>query len=99
MTYLASGVPRASPFVKPPGEEMKRMLAIGWGLAALALPAVIKTVGGSSAASGGAADASFKSFCKYVHSAPDDPIVHPGVPGASHMHDFAGNVTTSAKST
>lgn len=37
--------------------------------------------------------------CAYSHSAPDDPIVFPGQPGASHMHDFMGNTTTDAFST
>ena len=30
--------------------------------------------------------------CKYSHTLMDDPIVFPGRPGASHMHDFFGNV-------
>ena len=30
---------------------------------------------------------------------PDDPIVHPGQPGASHLHTFMGNRTTNAHST
>ena len=37
--------------------------------------------------------------CGYSHSAPDDPIVHPGKPGYSHRHDFFGNTTTDADST
>lgn len=37
--------------------------------------------------------------CAYSHSAPDDPIVSPGLPGESHEHDFFGNVTTDAFST
>lgn len=37
--------------------------------------------------------------CSYSHSAPDDPIVYPGQPGASHLHDFMGNTTTDAWST
>ncbi len=37
--------------------------------------------------------------CAYSHSAPDDPIVFPGLPGASHLHDFMGNTTTDAFST
>ncbi len=37
--------------------------------------------------------------CLYSHTLPDDPIVFPGQPGASHSHDFFGNVTTSASST
>jgi hypothetical protein len=41
----------------------------------------------------------FHTVCAYSHSAPDDPIVHPKQPGASHMHDFYGNVSTNASST
>jgi hypothetical protein len=41
----------------------------------------------------------FVTDCAYSHSAPDDPIVHPGKPGFSHVHDFFGNTTTDAGST
>jgi len=41
----------------------------------------------------------FVSHCDYTHSLPDDPIVHPGAPGASHLHDFFGNKRTNADST
>jgi hypothetical protein len=41
----------------------------------------------------------FASFCPISHSAQDDPIVFPGQPGASHLHDFFGNVATDAFST
>ncbi len=37
--------------------------------------------------------------CDFSHAASDDPIVHPGKPGASHLHDFFGNTTTDAFST
>ena len=37
--------------------------------------------------------------CPYSHSLPDDPVVFPGQPGASHLHDFMGNTTTDANST
>jgi hypothetical protein len=43
--------------------------------------------------------ANFVSVCAYSHSAPDDPIVFPNQPGASHMHDFLGNASTNAYST
>jgi hypothetical protein len=36
--------------------------------------------------------------CTWSHRAADDPIVHPGHAGASHVHDFFGNVTTNASS-
>jgi hypothetical protein len=37
--------------------------------------------------------------CGYSHTAPDDPIVHTGMAGMSHSHDFFGNTTTDASST
>jgi hypothetical protein len=40
----------------------------------------------------------FVENCRYSHQAPDDPIVYPGQPGASHQHTFVGNRTTNAYS-
>jgi Domain of unknown function (DUF1996) len=40
----------------------------------------------------------FISACAFSHRAPDDPIVFPGRPGASHDHSFVGNRTTNASS-
>ncbi len=48
------------------------------------------------------ADAVFPEFrmeCDIDHFGPDDPIVYPGTPGASHMHSFFGNKTTDAYTT
>jgi len=44
-------------------------------------------------------DGIFLSVCRPSHVASDDPIVHPDEPGASHQHEFFGNVTTDADST
>lgn len=41
----------------------------------------------------------FISACRFSHRAPDDPIVAPGRPGASHDHTFVGNTSTNAFST
>lgn len=41
----------------------------------------------------------FVSECRYSHRMADDPIVYPGRPGISHMHDFLGNDSTTAEST
>ncbi|WP_236028989.1 DUF1996 domain-containing protein [Paractinoplanes lichenicola] len=41
----------------------------------------------------------FNATCAYSHSKPDDPIVFPGLPGASHMHSFLGNTGTDAYAT
>ncbi len=40
----------------------------------------------------------FRVRCAYDHSAMDDPIMFPGRPGASHMHDFFGSLDTNALS-
>ena len=37
--------------------------------------------------------------CEHSHLGYDDPIVYPGVRGASHLHNFAGNTATNADST
>jgi hypothetical protein len=41
----------------------------------------------------------FLAKCKVAHTAPDDPIVYPGMPGRSHQHTFFGNRSTNAFST
>lgn len=41
----------------------------------------------------------FVAGCRYSHSATNDPIVHAGMPGTSHLHDFFGNTGTDANST
>lgn len=46
------------------------------------------------------ADDGYQRFiieCTRSHAAPDDPIVHPRQPGASHTHDFFGNSRTDAR--
>ncbi len=44
-------------------------------------------------------DALFTVDCTWSHRAADDPIVHPGHPGASHGHEFFGSLATDADST
>jgi len=41
----------------------------------------------------------FNASCTVSHSRPDDPIVFPGMSGASHMHTFMGNNSTDANTT
>ena len=41
----------------------------------------------------------FQIKCRLSHTAPDDPIVAPRDPGAAHLHEFFGNVSTNAYST
>ncbi|MFK8080650.1 MAG: DUF1996 domain-containing protein [Granulosicoccus sp.] len=41
----------------------------------------------------------FRVTCEFSHFAYDDPLVHPGKPGASHLHMFWGNTDVNAFST
>jgi hypothetical protein len=41
----------------------------------------------------------FRADCTYSHRLADDPIVFPGLPGASHMHSFFGNKAVDAGTT
>jgi len=41
----------------------------------------------------------FQANCAVSHHQPDDPIVFPNLPGASHDHTFMGNLTTNAATT
>jgi hypothetical protein len=41
----------------------------------------------------------FQANCSVTHELPDDPIVFPNQPGASHMHTFLGNVGTTGNTT
>lgn len=42
--------------------------------------------------------AEFVAECGFSHRLPDDPIIYPGLPGASHMHSFFGSDVTDAHS-
>ena len=50
----------------------------------------------TAAASPGPHNGRFHVECAYSPSAPDDPIVFPGQPGASHRHDFFGATDVDA---
>ena len=41
----------------------------------------------------------FRFICQAAHLGYDDPIVYPGQPGKSHLHQFFGNTLTDANST
>ncbi len=66
----------------------------------LGLLAAVATVALATASANAVAPSpSFRAECLFSHRAMDDPIVHPGMPGASHRHDFYGNRSTDASST
>ena len=46
-----------------------------------------------------AGDPGWLNICGFSHRLHDDPIMHHGMPGMSHSHDFFGNVGTDARST
>src|SRR5262245_12846850 len=70
---------------------MKRLLLIGL--------ATVLLFGLPAPAAQAAPAGQFVLQCEYSHTLMDDPIVFPGQPGASHMHDFFGNVGANAFST
>ena len=76
---------------KPIGPRSRRLASIAM-LAVLA--ALVPSWAGADEPAG-----QFWVRCRFSHAAMDDPIVFPGQPGASHMHDFFGNKTTDANST
>jgi Domain of unknown function (DUF1996) len=61
----------------------------------LSAPSLLSGRGAEAAQSNG----QFVLRCTYSHTLPDDPIVFPGQPGASHVHDFFGNIGVNAFST
>lgn len=78
-----------------------RPLVLLGGAAALVLAAVGVGVAASGDDDGAQAapqphNGRFHVDCPYSHSAPDDPIVHPGRPGRSHLHVFFGATGTDA---
>ncbi|HEX4520755.1 MAG TPA: DUF1996 domain-containing protein [Gaiellaceae bacterium] len=70
-------------------------------LVGLCLCSLAITVSAASATATAAAPsgAFFFLTCTVSHSAPDDPIVYPGLPAHSHDHEFIGNTSTNAYST
>ena len=94
----------------PGGRSRSRAVGLIALVAALAVAVVAAVAAVSDDVPGAAADPvpemgpqgrvpQFKVECEWSHSAPDDPIVHPGLPGRSHLHDFFGNTMTDAMST
>ncbi len=87
---VVAAIPRKAPMVHRP-------LSL---LAALVFGLVLLAGNGSTAAGSTRPIPGFEVFCFYSHSAKDDPIKMPGMPGMSmHQHDFAGNPSTTASST
>ena len=65
----------------------------------LAAAVVVGLTGSATASTPKLHGSNFWSNCRFSHTANDDPIVLPGLPGRSHPHTFFGNVSTGAYST
>jgi Domain of unknown function (DUF1996) len=68
-------------------------------LRALLVPAILLGALFAVPATSQASSPGWKLKCALAKSLPDDPIVHPGMPGMSHLHDFFGNTSVNATST
>ncbi len=87
----------------PPGRRGRPRRALSGVLAVVALLASLITSTAATAAEEEAdagpravGVAEFVAECAFSHRAPDDPIVFPGLPGASHSHSFFGSTVTDA---
>jgi len=54
---------------------------------------------GPVSGSTGTDSGNFRQSCEFSHMNYDDPIVHPGNPGAAHLHSFFGNTSVNHAST
>jgi Domain of unknown function (DUF1996) len=68
-------------------------------LRALLVPAILLGALFAVPATSQASSPGWLLKCPLAKSLPDDPIVHPGMPGMSHLHDFFGNTSVNATST
>lgn len=59
----------------------------------------IATGGDIPGSSAGDPTGNFRLLCQFSHLSYDDPIMYPGVVGASHLHMFFGNTKADANST
>jgi Domain of unknown function (DUF1996) len=81
-----------------PGSRWQRIAVTVAGAGALAL-FTAPAMSAPSLSNPGQSIGQFRVSCDYSHRASDDPIVFPGRPGLSHVHEFFGNRTTNAFST
>jgi hypothetical protein len=79
--------------------RLVRSLLVGALLVVPPLAGVLAIIGLHRAGERRDERGSFVVGCEWSHTLADDPIVWPGRPGASHLHDFYGNTLTSAGST
>jgi len=71
----------------PSNFDINTELVPAWGNGAIPASAAPDVVG------------AFRFICNPSHLGYNDPIVYPGLPGKSHLHQFFGNTLTDANST
>jgi len=71
----------------PSNFDVSQQLVAAWGTGAVPSSGAPDVVG------------AFRFICTPSHEAKDDPIVFPGQPGRSHLHQFFGNSLADANST
>lgn len=71
----------------PSNFDTSALLVPSWGTGLIPVSAAPDNVG------------AFRFICNVSHLAYDDPIVFPGQPGKSHLHQFFGNTLANANST
>ena len=81
------------------GRSRRPVLAAGVAVLALLAAGVVIGARSDSAEALARSRGRLIVECHASHSAPDDPIVFPGEPGLSHMHDFFGATEADALST
>ena len=92
-TTTTTTTPGTEPVVSPNGIKGEFDVADNFDVASTLTP-TIETVPVSSDPVG-----AFRFTCGPGQLSHDDPIVYPGQPGASHLHQFFGNMGTNANST
>ena len=93
-----SSTGRASAFAAAPRRIVMRRMLIGLMAAVLSLVSLV-VIAPAYSDHGSKQGVFAVRECLRTNTAPDDPIVYPGQPGAAHLHEFFGNTSTDAYST
>jgi hypothetical protein len=94
-TAKASATTKATPAQEPPKAGWINVDRAAWQAQVAAYQA-LKT---DPVPAGVGDKPEFRADCTYSHRLADDPIVFPGMPGASHLHSFVGNKAVDSDTT
>jgi hypothetical protein len=78
---------------------IRKLSLLTAGVVAVFTASALATVGSDARADNLVTHHEFQTNCSVTKHAPDDPIVLPNLPGASHDHTFVGNTTVNASTT